>query len=89
MDDLTKLPNIGAVLAEKLAGAGITGYEDLASLGSVEVLLKIRESIDPGACYNMLYAVEGAIRGVRWHDIAKAERQQLKDEFDRAVKNLP
>jgi DNA transformation protein len=88
MEDLTRLPNIGAILAGKLAEAGITSHEDLVSLGSVETLLKIRAAIDPGACYNMLYAVEGAIRGVRWHDIPKAERQQLKNEFDRAVKNL-
>jgi DNA transformation protein and related proteins len=87
MEDLTKLPNIGAVLAEKLTEAGITCYEDLVSLGSIEALLKIRASIDPGACYNMLYAIEGAIRGVRWHAIPKEERQQLKDEFDRAVRN--
>jgi DNA transformation protein and related proteins len=89
MEDLTKLPNLGAVLVEKLAATGIVRYEDLASLGSVEVMLKIRASVDPGACYSMLYAIEGAIRGVRWHAIPKAERQQLKDEFERAAQNLP
>lgn len=85
METLTQLPNIGGALAEKLAGAGITGYEDLASLGSVEVVLKIRDGVDPGACYNMLYAVEGAIRGMRWHDISKEERRKLMDEFDDAA----
>jgi DNA transformation protein len=87
MEDLTRLPNIGAVLAGKLTEAGITSYEDLTSQGSIEVLLKIRKLIDPGACYNMLYAVEGAIRGLHWHTIPKAERQVLKDEFDRAVRS--
>jgi DNA transformation protein and related proteins len=87
MEDLTQLPNIGAVLADKLANASITSYKDLASLGSVKALLKIRASIDPAACYNMLYAIEGAIRRVRWHAIPKEERQQLKDEFDRAVRS--
>jgi hypothetical protein len=38
METLTGLPNIGDVLAEKLAVAGITGYDDLVSLGSVEVM---------------------------------------------------
>jgi DNA transformation protein len=85
MEDLTQLPNIGGALAEKLAGAGITRYDDLASLGSVEVLLKIRDGVDPGACYNMLYAVEGAIRGVRWHEIPREERLKLKGEFDHAA----
>jgi DNA transformation protein len=79
---LADLPNIGEVLAEKLVVAGITCYDDLVSLGSVEITLKIRNGVDPGACYNMLYAIEGAICGVRWHTISKEERNQLKREFD-------
>ena len=84
-ETLTNLPNVGDVLAEKLAVVGITKYEDLVSLGSVETMLKIRTGLDPGACYNMLYAIEGAIRGIRWHNIPKDERDQLKREFDHAA----
>jgi DNA transformation protein len=87
-ETLAGLPNIGDVLAEKLAMAGITGYDNLVSLGSVEVMLKIRDGMDPGACYNMLYAIEGAVRGVRWHYIPKDERDKLKREFDHAAGNL-
>ena len=85
METLTGLPNIGNALAEKLAAAGITSYDELVSLGSVEITLKIRAGVDPGACYNMLYAIEGAIRGIRWHSIPKEERNQLKKEFDHAA----
>ena len=85
LENLASLPNIGETLAEKLVSAGITSYDDLASLGSVEVTLKIREGVDPGACYNMLYAIEGALRSVRWHTIPKEERSQLKKEFDHAA----
>ena len=84
-ETLTSLPNIGDVLAEKLAVAGVTDYDDLVSIGSVEAMLKIRDGLDPGACYNMLYAIEGAIRGIRWHNIPKDERDQLKREFDHAA----
>ena len=85
IDNLAGLPNIGDVLADKLVSAGFTCYDDLASHGSVEVALKIRAGVDPGACYNMLYAIEGAIRGVRWHTISKEERNQLKKAFDQAA----
>ncbi|MBN1453631.1 MAG: TfoX/Sxy family protein [Anaerolineales bacterium] len=85
MENLADLPNIGEALATKLVSAGITCYDDLALLGSVEVTLKIHAGVDPGACYNMLYAIEGAIRGVRWHTIPKEERNQLKKEFDHAA----
>ncbi len=83
------VPNIGDVLAEKLTHAGITGYPELVSLGSVEAALRIRAGVDPGACYNMLYALEGAIRGVRWHTIPKGERDRLKREFDHAAGRPP
>ena len=83
MDDLSQLPNIGKVLAEKLAHQGITTHDDLVSLGSIEVVLRIGQT-DQSACYNMLYALEGAIRGIRWHSIPRGERQQLKEEYDLA-----
>jgi DNA transformation protein len=87
MQDLSKLPNIGKILAEKLSQAGITSFEELASIGSIEALGRIRSSIDPQACYNILYAVEGAIRGVRWHAIPREERQELRNTFDKIYGN--
>ena len=83
MENLAELPNIGVVLAEKLKDVGVTSYGELANLGSVEAVLKIGQTDNP-ACYNMLYAIEGAIQGVRWHRIPKEERAQLKREFDDA-----
>jgi DNA transformation protein len=85
INTLAALPNIDSILAEKLATAGVTSYEDLVALGSIEVMLKLRDGLDPGACYNMLYTIEGAIRGVRWYTISKDERNWLKREFDQAA----
>jgi DNA transformation protein len=79
--DLTQLPNIGPVLAQRLAEIGITSREELAASGSVGAVLRMGH-IDPSACYNMLYALEGAIRGVRWHAIPKEERAELKAQLD-------
>ncbi len=81
MEDLTKLKNIGPTLAQKLQGIGVESLEDLKKLGSIEVVLQIRVK-DLSACYNMLYAIEGAIQGIRWHNIPPDERAQLKAGFD-------
>ena len=81
MKNLTKLPNIGEVLAEKLNEIGITSHKDLASMGSIEAVIQIGES-DLSVCYNMLFAFEGAIQGIRWHGIPKEERQVLKEAYD-------
>ncbi len=83
MEDLSQLPNIGEVLAGKLSDIGITSRADLVAKGSIEAVIQIGDT-DTAACYNMLYALEGAIRGVRWHGIPKEERKKLKEEFDLA-----
>jgi DNA transformation protein and related proteins len=83
MSDLTNLPNIGPVLAAELNKIGVQTFEDLEKLGSIAVVTKIGQT-DRTACYNMLYALEGAIRGTRWHGIPKDERTKLKTEFEQA-----
>jgi DNA transformation protein len=85
-NELTALPNIGKTLAERLEQADIHSYDDLAAIGSIEAVLRIKEA-NLDACYNMLYALEGAIQGVRWHAIPKEERAQLKAEFDQVRLN--
>ena len=81
MTDLTLLPNIGPVLANRLQQAGVKTWDELKELGSVEALGRIRTN-DSTSCYNTLYALEGAIRGVRWHTIPLEDRQKIKVEFD-------
>jgi DNA transformation protein len=83
MKDLTALPNIGETLAGELREAGVESYDDLADMGAVEATLQIARG-GRKDCYNLLFALEGAIRGVRWHSIPKHERARLKQEFDRA-----
>jgi len=85
-NDLISLPNIGKTLAVRLDQADIHNYDDLAAIGSIEAVLRVKEA-NLDACYNMLYALEGAIQGMRWHAIPKEERAQLKVEFDQARLN--
>ncbi len=84
--ELTTLSNIGPKLADRLEQADIHNHNDLTAIGSIEAVLRIKEA-NLDACYNMLYALEGAIQGVRWHAIPKDERAQLKAEFDLARLN--
>ena len=75
---LTDLPNIGKVLAARLHEVVIETVSDLKSLGSVGAVLRICADADDNApCANMLYALEGAIRGIRWRTIPQEERARL------------
>lgn len=81
MSHLTDLPNIGDVLAEKLLCIGIENRDQLADLGSVEAVISIGQATKSG-CYSMLYALEGAIQGVRWHSLTEDVRWALKKRLD-------
>lgn len=77
------LPNIGSVLANELEQVGISTAGELDEAGSVEAFRRIRGT-DAAACYNMLYALEGAVQRMRWHSLAADERRRLK----KAVKGI-
>lgn len=78
--DLTQLPNIGKVVAEKLIQVGISTPEELKAIGSEQAFIRI-QTIDETACFSMLQGLEGAIQGVRWHNLPKERKYELKELF--------
>lgn len=80
MKKLSDMPNISKVITEKLEEAGIHSPEELIALGSKNAFTKIR-IIDPEACINMLYGLEGAIEGIRWHNLSDEKKDELKVFF--------
>lgn len=78
MNQLTDLPNIGSTLAKKLTLVGIDSKEELSEIGSERALIRIASLENSGACINMLYALEGAIQGIRWHGLSADRKQELK-----------
>jgi DNA transformation protein len=65
MKPLAELPNIGKTLAAKLNSVGIKTENDLKNIGSENAIIKIAAIENSGACITMLYALEGAIQGIR------------------------
>lgn len=80
MGQLSKLPNIGKVVEQQLKEVGIETVEQLRETGSKQCWLKIR-AIDASACINRLYALEGAIQGIRWQYLSDEVKSQLKDFY--------
>ncbi len=76
--ELADLPNIGAKMAGRLNEAGIRTPAELRKVGSVVAAARVSPFRDCGpTCRSALCALEGAIRGVRWHAIPKTERDDL------------
>jgi DNA transformation protein and related proteins len=77
---LEDLPNIGGTLADLLKEAGLKTPADLYKTGALQAYLMIKE-VDPEACYSKLCALEGAVEGIRWHNLSPAKKSELKHFF--------
>jgi len=72
---LESMKNIGKVLADDLRAINILTPDDLVKIGSIEALIKL--GYEGPTCSNKLYALEGAIQNIRWHDLDKGHREHL------------
>ena len=81
MGGLAKLPNIGRVVQQQLNEVGITTYEQLKGVGSKQAWLKIK-AIDPSACIHRLYALEGAIQGIKKSQLSAGTKAELKEFYN-------
>lgn len=85
---LEDLPNIGRTLADLLREAGINSQEDLYSAGAIQAFIRIR-AVDPGACFSKLCALEGAVEGIRWHNLSMDKKGELYHFFKITRKHQP
>lgn len=79
---LSEMKNIGKNLEQMLMDAGIKDSEMLKEIGTLEAANRLKNDM----CYNKLYALEGAILDVRWHNLSKEHKSELKRAYDEMVK---
>ena len=87
MGELSKQPNIGAVVEEQLNQVGITTLEELKEAGSRQAWLRI-PAIALLARIHRLSSLEGAIRGIKKSQLPQDVKDDLK-EFYNHVKGKP
>jgi DNA transformation protein and related proteins len=75
--DLRSHINIGKDTETKLIQVGIDSFEKLKSIGSEQAFIRL-QTIDPGACLDLLYGLEGAILGIKWNELSKEKKQSLQ-----------
>ncbi|MBE9609207.1 TfoX/Sxy family protein [Chitinilyticum litopenaei] len=64
-----------------LHAAGIHSHGELAQLGAVAAWRRIRRHAGKSVSLNLLWALEGALTGRHWQDIARKERSRLLAEL--------
>lgn len=78
MERLSDLPNIGKTVEQKLIEVGIETPKQLIEIGAEQAFIRLA-SIDEGACLCMLCGLEGAIQGIRWHNLDNDRKEELKE----------
>lgn len=73
---MESLPNLGPKSAQMLRSAGIRTLAQLKKHGAVEAYVKVRAR-DKRASLNLLWALEAALTGRAWQDVARSDRLRL------------
>lgn len=82
--DLSNQPNIGKDTETRLIQVGISSYAELQAAGTEQAFLRL-QTMDPGACIQLLFGLEGAIEGIPATKLSAEKKQELR-EFHRMVK---
>ena len=77
VEKLCDMPNIGQGLEKLLIKAGILSPLHLKEKGSLAAFQLIHAA-DRHVCINMLYALEGAVRNIRWHKLDRNIKEELQ-----------
>lgn len=77
---LEALTNLGKISARQLAEIGIASEEDLRKTGAVAAYLRLKAHFGRGVSLNYLYALDGALKGVRWDLMPETERAVIRAE---------
>jgi len=75
-DPITDLPNLGPKSAAVLRRAGITDAGQLRAMGPVAAYA-LAKAIDHRVSLNLLWAMEGALTGLHWRQVARDHRTSL------------
>jgi DNA transformation protein and related proteins len=73
---LPDLPNLGPRSRDMLARAGISTIDQLRRLGGVAAYCAV-ERAGAKPSLNLLWALEGALTGEHWQDVARLHRTSL------------
>ena len=86
MTRIADLPNFGPKSQLMLERAGIITVEQLRKLGSVRAYVQVK-SVGK-VSLNLLWAMEGALSGRHWQEVAKQERLRLLLELEDVEKSF-
>lgn len=78
---LSDMRNLSPKSEAMLADAGIRSPTQLTALGAVDTYVQLKQS-GQAVSLNMLWALEGALSGRDWRDVARNDKLRLLTELE-------
>jgi DNA-3-methyladenine glycosylase I len=82
---VAQLPNLGPTSSQWLAAIGVHTRRDLEKLGSIDAYRLLKQQ-GYNASLNLVYAIEGALRGLDWNRLPAKLKVELKARAADALK---
>lgn len=73
---ISDLKSLGPKSQQMLEAAGIRTVDELYEIGSVAAYVRVKK-LCPRASLNLLWALESAVTGIPWQDVARLHRTSL------------
>ncbi len=73
---IADLPSLGPKSQQMMARAGITSVAQLRKMGSVAAYVKAKRT-GANVSLNLLWALEAALTGLHWQEVAREHRTSL------------
>ena len=85
IDELDRMRNLGRVSAARLRAVGIATPEELKRVGAIEAYVRLRRAFPGVIKERALYALHGAVTGVRWYALSEEIKAALRDAAARRL----
>jgi DNA transformation protein and related proteins len=84
-NDLSGIMNIGKDTEAKLRQVGIDSAAKLKEIGSEQAFIRL-QTLDPGACLNLLYGLDGAVNDIKWNELPPERKRALQQFYKMVAK---
>ena len=85
IEKLERMRNLGRISAARLRSVGISTPEDLKRVGAIEAYLRLRRAFPEAINVTALYALHGAVTGVRRYALSEEIKAALRDAAARRI----
>ena len=79
---IASLKNLGPKSAEQIVAVGIDGPDEIRELGAAEVFHRVKSRFPDSTSLNLLWALQGALMEVHWHDVPDEIKRQILAEAE-------